>query len=247
MLSKKNSRRLLFSVILITSCLLVPVLTQFSSTVRESAAESALAQEEAFDENPQRELAPWYDLYYYVRPELGVNAVPRRLPSEIPPNPKQIVSRNLFASILAGAEPADAPYYEIEFAVVAGCNGARHCHYATVAGYHRDRVDELDGVGVPERQLSVDFVNEDPSAFANRDPAEAGDVELANGITGTFIPWLITAYLTDAKIMWDEGPYRYLVAVKGASKEEMVRMANSAILNPDGVVEGHGEDNAPTN
>ncbi|ERN41272.1 hypothetical protein KR51_00021620 [Rubidibacter lacunae KORDI 51-2] len=179
----------------------------------------------------REEVAPGYDLYHNVRPELEGNPVPRRLPSFVPPGGRQIVEENIIATLVAGTEP-DAVHYEIEFVFAPGCGGATACHWGRVSGYVRDRAGDI----VPDPERSAVYINE--GEFAKRAPNPPGDVELPNGITGYFLPWVLAAYASDAAVIWDEGPYRYRVSVKGGSKEEVVEMARSAILNPTGQTPG---------
>ncbi|WP_199333680.1 hypothetical protein [Oculatella sp. FACHB-28] len=58
-----------------------------------------------------------------------------------------------------------------------------------------------------------------------------GEVTLAQGIHGYFIPFVCGANCDTSKIIWEQNSYRYRVGIRMASKATMIRFANSVIEN----------------
>ncbi|XHX78553.1 MAG: hypothetical protein RBJ76_01030 [Stenomitos frigidus ULC029] len=61
----------------------------------------------------------------------------------------------------------------------------------------------------------------------SRDPI--GWVRLSNGQSVYFVPWVLGANMGFAQAIWDEGGYRYTIAVKGGDRSWVLAMANSSM------------------
>ncbi|MBE9124754.1 MULTISPECIES: hypothetical protein [unclassified Coleofasciculus] len=171
-------------------------------------------------------VAPWHDFFYYVRPQLELNEVPLRLPSYIPPSNQQVGKEGLVAQLIQGT--SEKAQYKIVIAS-PNCGDVVACRYASIEGFKTN-------ANTPSLDAELEAWKSSDLEFSQRAPSPPSTVELAQGIQGYFFPWFVGAYLTEAKVVWLEGEYRYEVGVKGASKQEMIQMANSAIENPDGRV-----------
>lgn len=62
-----------------------------------------------------------------------------------------------------------------------------------------------------------------------RSPELFGTVQLVNGKQGYFIPWVLGANYSDAKVIWEENGYRYLVSWRKGDRNTLIKLANSAI------------------
>jgi hypothetical protein len=63
-------------------------------------------------------------------------------------------------------------------------------------------------------------------------PLKGQQVKLANGIRGYFIDAKCGASCSNSDLSWEQKGYRYTVGIKAGSKRDLVKIANSAILNP---------------
>lgn len=165
-------------------------------------------------------------LYYYVRPQLINKTIPLHLPSYIPPGKEEIIKQGLVAQIV---EQSTDDAYKITIAQ-PNCGDATACTYASMGGLKpTENTPSLEEK--LEERLSPDLEFSEEASFA------PGKVELTQGtqgIQGYLFPWFIGAYQTETQVFWQEGDYRYWVGAKGASKDEIIKMANSAINNDEG-------------
>jgi len=60
-------------------------------------------------------------------------------------------------------------------------------------------------------------------------PEEGESVNLAQGITGYFVPATCGANCSDAVVMWEQAGGHYRIGLKAGEKERLIEMANSAI------------------
>lgn len=141
--------------------------------------------------------------------------IPPRLPTYIPTG--GVNRSSLVASLVIKSENA----YQIAIGSPS-CQGANSCRYATVSG-------ERTNSATPSIESQFTYMNSPRYKPTRRSPDPMGYVTLANGIRGYFVPWVLGANYSDAKVIWNENSYRYLVGVKGGSKEVLVQMASSAI------------------
>lgn len=122
-------------------------------------------------------------------------------------------------------QPAIAPYiitaepgeYEVSLDYGSDCHGAGACHYGSLAGKK---------VTSDRPESSRNFIFE-----ADR----AQPVLLANNIQGYFIEAQCGANCDDAKIFWIYNGFQYMLGLKGASRSDVVELANAAIINSLGL------------
>ena len=115
---------------------------------------------------------------------------------------------------------ADASTYSIELAYTPDCEGGNACHYGTVSG-SSGTIDEDEGTKVP--------------------------VTLLGGIKGHFIDSECGAHCSDSSIGWTENGFNYSISIKAETKENLIKVANSAIAashksaaHPTARIEGCG-------
>jgi hypothetical protein len=108
------------------------------------------------------------------------------------------------------AEPGE---YEISLEYGTDCHGAGACRYGSLAGKW--------------------IASMEPESFGNFvfEPDRAQMVELAQGITGYFIEANCGANCDDAKLFWVYDGFEYVLGLKGGQQEDLVELANAAILN----------------
>ena len=185
-----------------------------TQTNTQNQAAQAQDQEGAIAQN---------DLYYYVRPQLTNKSIPLHLPSYIPPSKEEIIKQGLVAQIV---EQSTDDAYKITIAQ-SNCGDATACIYASMGGSKpTENTPSLEEK--LEQRLSPDL------EFSEEAPFPPGKVELTKGIQGYLFPWFVGAYQTETQVFWQKDGYRYWVGTKGASKDEIIKMANSAINDEGG-------------
>ncbi len=107
----------------------------------------------------------------------------------------------------------DEGEYEFSLDYGVDCDGAGACHYGGMAGM---KVVSDVPVGTSSFPFSLE---------------DAQVVDLANGITGYFVPAVCGANCDDARLWWIYGGYEYMVGMKAGPYEDVVALANAAILN----------------
>ena len=96
---------------------------------------------------------------------------------------------------------ANAESYRIELGWVEGCLGGNACHYGAISG--GTKAPEEDGAKIP--------------------------VALRGGVKGYFVDFACGAHCGDAVVGWSENGYHYSIALKAGKKQELIKMANSAL------------------
>lgn len=116
--------------------------------------------------------------------------------------------------------------YQISLDISEDCQGAGACDF----GYLIGEKIASDTPKVPKifSEIEQQWRNNLPPIRSSESP---GVVQLAGGVTGYFVPYTCAAYCSTSQIIWDLNGYRYTIAIEQASKEIVVQMANSAILN----------------
>jgi hypothetical protein len=150
---------------------------------------------------PQVEPFPFGEMQSIV-----FTGVPPMLPPEFP------VSEGL-PEVAAFMLTTDEGEYELSLDYGADCYGAGACHYGSMAGMKV--VSD-----VPVGTSNFPFILDDAQL-----------VDLAHGITGYFVPAVCGANCDDARLWWIYGDYEYMVGLKAGTYEDVVILANAAIMN----------------
>jgi len=103
--------------------------------------------------------------------------------------------------------------YEISLDYGVDCYGAGTCHYGGMA---RKKVVSDVPVGTSSFPFALD---------------DAQIVDLAHGIKGYFVPAVCGANCDDARLWWIYEGYEYMLGLKAGRYEDVVALANAAILN----------------
>ncbi len=134
-----------------------------------------------------------------------LTGIPPMLPAEFPVEEGQ---PEIVADLLTLGD-----LYELGLEYGPDCNGAGACHYGTAYG---------------KKAASTVPVGTSTFRF---DIAEAQIVELAYGLTGYFTQGECGASCDDSRVRWVYGDYEYMLGLKGGQLDEVVALANAAILN----------------
>lgn len=185
--------------------------------------------------------APVAPLPEFLKPIAAMQSqtkVPLRVPTYIPkqalvadsetgkPQPYIAVRINesgQFSEINAFVIQMQRDSYSISLDAAKDCRGATACSFGSFTG------KEIKSVISFRAELPyLDDPNFSPVYKSSEEPSE---VTLTNNIKGYFIPYICTASCSESLVLWDENGFRYSVGIRYASKQTMVRMANSAIAN----------------
>ncbi len=134
-----------------------------------------------------------------------ITGIPPMLPAEFPVEEGQLA---IVADLLTLGD-----LYELGLEYGTDCHGAGACHYGTAYG---KKAASTVPVGTSTFQFDID---------------EAQPVELAYGLTGYFIQGECGASCDDSRVRWVYGGYEYMMGLKGGQLEDVVALANAAILN----------------
>lgn len=153
--------------------------------------------------------------------------LPTIMPEDVLREPEPGQTQPFFVS----TDVIDVDRYEVNLDAMAGCEGAGYC---TLGLLGAERI-------TPET-LSVDELYAyylDPEFQPVRRSEEPiAEVELAGGITGTFIPWVCGANCSTAKVYWVQSGIRYVVGIRGpVDQATVVEIANSMIENQPAAVD----------
>jgi hypothetical protein len=158
--------------------------------------------------------------------ELQMTGIPLRLPNYIPEIGQRLKddnSSNQRLSVYVHLDEATANRYEITIGHSPTCTGGNVCRLGTIAA---TRITK----GTPSIAEQYAFMK-DPKFLGRRSKEPISSVKLNQNLTGTFIPWVCGANCNDAKVVWDEGQYRYSVGIKVGDRDSLIQMANSSILS----------------
>lgn len=134
-----------------------------------------------------------------------LTGIPPMLPPEFPVDEGQ---PEIVVSLLTLGD-----LYELGLEYGADCHGADACHYGTAYG---------------KKAASTVPVGTSTFRF---DIAEAQMVELQFGLTGYFIQGECGASCDDSRVRWVYGGNEYMLGLKGGQLDDVVALANAAILN----------------
>ncbi|MGK7939361.1 MAG: hypothetical protein AB4062_04235 [Crocosphaera sp.] len=124
------------------------------------------------------------------------------------------------------SEEPSATRYQISLDVTADCRGAGACDFGYLVG---EKISS-SASKIPKifSETQQQWRNNLPPIRSSETPAL---VQLAQGITGYFIPYTCAAKCSTSQMLWDLNGYRYTIAIEQASFAVLIEMANSAIVN----------------
>jgi hypothetical protein len=150
--------------------------------------------------------------------------IPMLLPTSLPDEALREVAPGQEQPFFTSTDLVEKSAYEANLDVTADCEGAGYCTFG-ILGAERitpqtESIDEMYAYYLdPSYQPTMR--SEEPIA----------EVQLADGITGTFIPWVCGANCNTAKVYWEESGIRYYVGIRMADMNTVVAIANSMIEN----------------
>jgi hypothetical protein len=103
--------------------------------------------------------------------------------------------------------------YEISLDYGVDCRGAGACHYGSLTGRNVDS-------DIPVGTSNFPF-----------DIGDAQVVSLVRGITGYFVASVCGANCDDGRVFWIYEGYQYMVGLKAGALEDVITLANAAIMN----------------
>ncbi len=191
------------------------VLLIFSSTIVKTYANplSTSISNDFAQAGSERQINP---IFRPIVPELEAKTrVPLLLPSLVPQP-----GFPLYATVNSATVDA----YELTIGDREQCSGGNYCRYGTVSG-------EKTTPSIPSVEQQYAFMHDPSYQPTERSPEKMGRVVLTNDVRGYFIPYVCGANCDDAKVIWEQNGYRYLVGLKRGDKKAVVQMANSAIAS----------------
>jgi hypothetical protein len=150
-------------------------------------------------------------LFAPVLDRLTQTGIPLRLPSQI------LTSSSLYAVIWS----ASANGYEVVLTSEPMCR-SNYCRNGLISAKKLT-------ADTPSIEQEFAFLNDSKFRPQARSPEPLGKVQLAEGKQGFFVPWVLGANYSDAKVIWEENGYRYLVSWKKGDRNTLIKLANSAI------------------
>lgn len=143
--------------------------------------------------------------------------VPMLLPTDVPVNQEFRVY----------ASKIQHDRYEASLSMTTGCIGGSYCHFGSLKGKSMQ-----NGFYHPEGfREAAQLYNDHGHTPPNWSPEPPARVSLENGIEGYFIPYWCGTVCNDARVVWDDGDYRFEVGLKEGQRQAVVALANSAIRN----------------
>ncbi|BAS60087.1 hypothetical protein NIES2135_67300 (plasmid) [Leptolyngbya boryana NIES-2135] len=142
---------------------------------------------------------------------LRQTGVPLRLPPRIP----------LKSPIYTVLWNASKQGYQVAFTTSPDCR-ANYCRNGFISA-------EKLLPNTPAVKSEYAFLNDPAFRPIARSPDAFGAVQLEKGIQGFFVPWVLGANYSDAKVIWEQSGYRYTVSLKKGDRQALIEMANSAI------------------
>ena len=156
--------------------------------------------------------------------DLQMTGIPLRLPTYIPKIGQRLKDPKIKSETLplyGHLDQATPNRYQVTIGHTPSCEGGNVCRLGTIAATRLTK-------GTPS--ISEEYASrKDPKFQGKKSKELMSSVQLANGISGTFVPWVCGASCTDAEVVWDEAGYRYSVGIKVGDRASLVEMANSAI------------------
>lgn len=157
--------------------------------------------------------------------------IPILLPTSIPDEALRESEEGQDAPFFVSTEMADANQYEVNLDAIEGCVGAGYCNFGVMGA---ERIT-ADTESVDDRYAYYLDPDYQPTL---RSDEPISEVELSGGITGIFIPWILGANYSTAKVYWEQDGICYYVGIRGpVSRAIIVDIANSMIENQEFSVE----------
>ncbi|MGG6265447.1 hypothetical protein ACQ4M3_05515 [Leptolyngbya sp. AN03gr2] len=150
-------------------------------------------------------------LFAPILDRLNQTGIPLRLPRQI------LASSSLYAVLWS----ASSNGYEVALTSEPRCR-SNYCRNGLVSAKKLT-------ADMPSIEQEFAFLNDPKFRPQARSPEPLSEVQLANGKQGFFIPWVLGANYSDAKVIWEENGYRYLVSWKKGDRNTLIQLANSAI------------------
>lgn len=150
-------------------------------------------------------------IFESVLDPLRRTGVPLRLPSQIP----------LKSPIHAVLWSASKQGYQVALATSSNCR-SNYCRNGLISA-------EKLLPNTPSVKSEYAFLNDPAFRPIERSPDPFQVLSLASGIQGFFVPWVLSASYSDAKVIWEQSSYRYMVSLKKGDRQTLIDMANSAI------------------
>jgi hypothetical protein len=158
----------------------------------------------------QAESAASTSLFAPVLDRLTQTGIPLRLPRQLPASP-------LYAVVWS----ASTNGYEVALTSEPTCR-SNYCRNGLISAQKLT-------ADTPSIEQEFAFLNDPKFRPQARSTEPLGKVQLAEGKPGYFVPWVLGANYSDAKVIWEENGYRYLVSWKKGDRSTLIKLANSAI------------------
>lgn len=156
--------------------------------------------------------------------DLQMTGIPLRLPTYIPKIGQRLKDPKAEQKTLplyGHLDQATPNRYQVTIGHTPTCEGGNVCRLGTVSA---TRITK----GTPS--ISEEYASQkDPNFKGKKSKELMSSVQLVNGISGTFVPWVCASSCTDAEVVWDEAGYRYSMGIKVGDRASLIEMANSAI------------------
>lgn len=114
--------------------------------------------------------------------------------------------------------------YLISLGTVPDCQAIAACEFGVIEG------EKLTRETLTVQESYSYATNTKLTSGDRRSSEKPGIVSLAKGTKGYFVPFVcFSRKCRDSKIMWEQGGYRYTIAIFKGKKQTLIDMANSAI------------------
>lgn len=163
--------------------------------------------------------------------KLGAVTIPVRLPRFLVVKNLIPDERSLFSIATDGA-PHQYKHSLFSTVTVAAPHqyriviGAKNCEdeYYCALGYLTGQQKDNNTQSLSE---VLKKVKESFAIYEDRSPQMPAEVILSNGAKGVFVPWFCAPYCNPSQLVWEEGSVQYSIALKQATKEELLETTNS--------------------
>jgi hypothetical protein len=129
-----------------------------------------------------------------------------------------------FERVYAHVIDAEVDRYEISLDATSTCEGQDSCSLGLLSGQRLHPGDKTI-------QQTYAFEQTPDFQPIGRSPETMGEVSLAQGIQGYFVPFVCGANCDTSKVIWEQNGDRYTVGIRYASKATVIDFANSVIQN----------------